>query len=568
MLKAPPFAPCVILVGGEERNIPRWMYEILDLTHVPNEKSKLPTALSKDAAAVVVLKGHGHGIWCRPSLQDDAKEFATREKIPYFVTRTANHVLTEIVPNVPVLEEYLRTHSSEFPIKAQRQVLAVIHNLIHKDLPDFKPVPVPDGATTAVPPIQITESSCGLGDDDLWEKYGPVAIEAIRTTMNPEDKPIRRTMFKEDVLRDLVGLPYPEDQEKIIRQLRLRGVIQDENGRVRIRTAEDVDYKFIQEQLDPKEQTPEPAPAPEAPAEPEPALAPIESRKKRRELIVQPPRELKTDNYMEMMLRLDAEKFYANLADFHRDLAGLGILKPDFQMYTPARYDQFIAMAKSKHILDVTRELRGHTKGWLVRILPNLPQETAGEKPVPEPVLAPEPVPVPVAPAAFEIISNGHKAEKLVEKAEISYEKTVSTFPGGKMPLLMSLKEPALAIKAILPSNILDMGAAVTITRRCGVLNPSADLLMRTQAIRKEFTDDEWLLLAFETVRDQTVGSLMNGMRQPMDSWHTCFSCGNLFRFTIGEREFYEMKGLTIPPQRCKACREIRNRESEAQNGH
>ena len=37
-----------------------------------------------------------------------------------------------------------------------------------------------------------------------------------------------------------------------------------------------------------------------------------------------------------------------------------------------------------------------------------------------------------------------------------------------------------------------------------------------------------------------------------------CKECGNEFVFTAGEQEFYESKGFTNEPQRCKSCRNAR----------
>lgn len=34
-----------------------------------------------------------------------------------------------------------------------------------------------------------------------------------------------------------------------------------------------------------------------------------------------------------------------------------------------------------------------------------------------------------------------------------------------------------------------------------------------------------------------------------------CKDCGNEFVFTAGEQEFYDSKGFTNEPQRCKSCR-------------
>jgi CxxC-x17-CxxC domain-containing protein len=41
-----------------------------------------------------------------------------------------------------------------------------------------------------------------------------------------------------------------------------------------------------------------------------------------------------------------------------------------------------------------------------------------------------------------------------------------------------------------------------------------------------------------------------------------CVDCGTEFVFTTGEQEFYEERGLTHPPTRCKSCRNARKARS------
>ena len=41
-----------------------------------------------------------------------------------------------------------------------------------------------------------------------------------------------------------------------------------------------------------------------------------------------------------------------------------------------------------------------------------------------------------------------------------------------------------------------------------------------------------------------------------------CKDCGNEFVFTEGEQEFYESKGFTNEPQRCKSCRDMKKRQN------
>lgn len=45
-----------------------------------------------------------------------------------------------------------------------------------------------------------------------------------------------------------------------------------------------------------------------------------------------------------------------------------------------------------------------------------------------------------------------------------------------------------------------------------------------------------------------------------------CKDCGEEFIFTVGEQEFYEEKGFTNEPVRCKACRDKKKSERNSRN--
>lgn len=42
---------------------------------------------------------------------------------------------------------------------------------------------------------------------------------------------------------------------------------------------------------------------------------------------------------------------------------------------------------------------------------------------------------------------------------------------------------------------------------------------------------------------------------EKQDKVIVCKDCGQEFTFTVGEQEFYEEKGFTNEPVRCKECR-------------
>ncbi len=47
------------------------------------------------------------------------------------------------------------------------------------------------------------------------------------------------------------------------------------------------------------------------------------------------------------------------------------------------------------------------------------------------------------------------------------------------------------------------------------------------------------------------------------DKTIVCCDCGKEFIFTVGEQEFYQLKGLTNEPKRCKECRDKKKASRE-----
>ena len=52
---------------------------------------------------------------------------------------------------------------------------------------------------------------------------------------------------------------------------------------------------------------------------------------------------------------------------------------------------------------------------------------------------------------------------------------------------------------------------------------------------------------------------------EKQDKIIVCQDCGEEFTFTVREQEFYEEKGFTNEPKRCKNCRD--KRKSEKRSG-
>lgn len=52
-------------------------------------------------------------------------------------------------------------------------------------------------------------------------------------------------------------------------------------------------------------------------------------------------------------------------------------------------------------------------------------------------------------------------------------------------------------------------------------------------------------------------------MNEFQDKTIKCVDCGEEFTFTAGEQAFYQEKGFTNEPKRCKACRDKRKAQRE-----
>jgi CxxC-x17-CxxC domain-containing protein len=53
-----------------------------------------------------------------------------------------------------------------------------------------------------------------------------------------------------------------------------------------------------------------------------------------------------------------------------------------------------------------------------------------------------------------------------------------------------------------------------------------------------------------------------NGNRD--DKLIQCCDCRQMFTWSIGEQAFYQTKGLTNPPKRCKPCKQEKNKRLDA----
>ena len=55
---------------------------------------------------------------------------------------------------------------------------------------------------------------------------------------------------------------------------------------------------------------------------------------------------------------------------------------------------------------------------------------------------------------------------------------------------------------------------------------------------------------------------------EKQDKIIVCQDCGEEFTFTVREQEFYEEKGFSNEPKRCKNCRDKRKEEKRNSQGY
>lgn len=181
----------VILVGGKDFNIPRQLYDAVDiLRHYSHDMRGPARVPPRDLEYVFGVQP-----WCS-------------------------------VPNVRKIGEALGVkvvflQEGWSRIKCQLEELG----LLKKGEP---PPPPPDiePEVVAPPPAKEVIPSIGLSQDELLTRYKDKAVDGLKNALKPSDRMSRDELI--ETMAWVTGLP-PVDCESILPELVMRGVVQEHN---------------------------------------------------------------------------------------------------------------------------------------------------------------------------------------------------------------------------------------------------------------------------------------------------------------------------------------------------
>ena len=114
-------------------------------------------------------------------------------------------------------------------------------------------------------------------------------------------------------------------------------------------------------------------------------------------------------------------------------------------------------------------------------------------------------------------------------------------------------------LRGLFPEAKWDQAARDNLTRRIR----SSGLPAGTVVPKEFFSDDEWGILAWESIRPFPLTEIVKDVLEMAmfeDKMITCRDCMGRFAFTANDQEFYHKKfGEVIPPSTCPDCRRKRN---------
>lgn len=202
----------ILIVGGEDRNIPDDVRDALDFHHVEQSAKDLSKQACPDAKAIVLIAR-----FTREQMAHAAKKLARSRKIPFVSAKTGNYILHELVKH-KVLDKLPVKQPDPIPVTAESVPGRV----------DSEAAPtVADVAVAASPSPQ---ASTGLSPEELWDKYGQKAIDTLQSALKPGEKIAEDDIVSLFQIEGGVGLPQ-QDAIELLPELIIRGIITNVKGK-------------------------------------------------------------------------------------------------------------------------------------------------------------------------------------------------------------------------------------------------------------------------------------------------------------------------------------------------
>jgi hypothetical protein len=223
--------PKILIVGAEDRNIPKDLDSLVKYYHVDQHAKKIPSKCAPGCRAIVLITKFSNR-----SIRNGAKKLATSRNVPFLKALTGNYIVSELV----------RCNIITDPKKSKTKVKTVtVPPKSKKQIAEASP---PKEET----PKKVEASGLSLGD--RRDKYFEKMVEFVRASIKPGEK-----VYEDDLLDMLtwdggVGLPR-EECEELLPDLAVYGVIYNTSGKTwRMPKEGELSYDLLdEEEVEPEE---------------------------------------------------------------------------------------------------------------------------------------------------------------------------------------------------------------------------------------------------------------------------------------------------------------------------
>lgn len=523
-----------LITGGDDRNITKSAHEVLDVvTHVQSYTRVFPSIAKADYDVIVILPR-----WGVKRNSDHAKELGNELGIPVIVARTGNYIVPELLKS-PTL-------------KARVEAILAANRNGH----DAKKANG-NGQEAPVPKSPEPETEVGLSLAELREKYLPRLSDSCEELMKPGE-----ALKEEDFLPLLVedvGLSE-KDVRRLMPYLAVEGVLDEIGEGYWVLLSPTVDMDEIKKAVEVRIEKDK------AKAAKKKAAGPRERAKARTAAMVAMGRGL-------------PEGPYPSRSSIARELLKYReFSKEDGTSFTLSRGEQLVhRMIKEGIVVGQDGEFRvKRDESVRLTLRDESPKDDIFDgigKPEPKNgAPAPAEEPLPELPPEGELRDafmdwlRTHRPDLAAKYEPPKKEHTpdrLRFLKGSLGPIMRNqhMKVVDTLRQMMHPQHWDEMSQTAIKGRLLKAGHPNEELP------RDLFTEEEWNLLAWETLRKMPLETVAPHLLISYEDVELeCVECDTRFVFTAGEQEFFLRKfGEITHPKRCYDCRKNKYTDSFAE---
>ncbi len=510
-----------LIVGGEDRNIPSEVRELLDFKHVEQSAKTFNDTFCPDAKCIILIAK-----FSREAIASLAKKIARKRGIPFVSAKTGNYIIHELI-NHKIIDKH-----PEPKVEASEKCIVEQGGGATEGPMDA----VGDGAVASSPSTSVQPETVGLSPEELWDQYGQKAIDTLKSALKPGEKVTEDDLLAIFSIDGGVGLP-PKDALELLPELSIRGIIANSKGR----TWKLVDHNTIVDGVEIPEEEDHHEEVKSVLADvPTPPV--VEKKKRDREDL--PQRKIVSTNrhstvYTTSLFGGLPDRAYPTMASLWREaLRYKEFSFPNGKPYAVTYYWNIIpkAIKAGKVFLDKDGYRVIHDASVKLTLIDNAPPS---EDPKERKLVEHAPV--------FKNVTKKPQTPKDIVKA------INESFEGGSIPTIDRYTMATRFLKKLMPERYWNALACQYIARIVNIGHHDNAL-----ALKDEFSKMEWDRLAYGVIAKLPVEILVPFMKdEPKDEELTCVECMDKFLFTVQEWKFYQDKfgDEATFPKRCPKCR-------------